>query len=205
MTLECDCNGREYTNAEHDITLRIPKGAVPDNRRIHFEFGVALYGPFIFPHNTQPISPILWLCILEEDVVLKQPFQVILPHFLAEDKLCYHQAGFAKASHNDVTFQDNGQMCYSFLPCGIKPQFVFSGCRGYGILSLNHCCFYCIHANQSRELAMDAGYCLVRIEATPMPYRNVIIFSAIYFLDSCLKVQSITCMDEIYNVLHSLL
>ena len=26
--LECDSNGQEYTNVEHDITIRIPKGAV---------------------------------------------------------------------------------------------------------------------------------------------------------------------------------
>lgn len=26
--LECDFNGQEYTNVDHDITLRIPNGAV---------------------------------------------------------------------------------------------------------------------------------------------------------------------------------
>ena len=88
----------------------------------------------------------------------------------------YCKAGFAKASHNNFTFQNSGQMCYSFLPCHIKPQFTSSGCRDYGIVSLNHCCFYCILAKQTQELAMDAGYCLVRIEASLAPYRNEIIF-----------------------------
>ena len=153
---------------------------------------MAMYGPFNFPKYTQPISPILWLCILEEDVELKKPFQITLPHFLTgltEERLFYHEAGFAKASHNNFTFQNSGQMYYSFLPCHIKPQFTSSGCRDYGIVSLNHCCFYCILAKQTQELAMDAGYCLVRIEASLTPYRNEIIFSTIYFLDTCLKVS----------------
>ena len=75
--LECDCNGHEYTNVEHDITLRIPEGAVAKGEKVHFEMGVTMYGSFIFPENTQPISPILWLCLLEEDTELKKPFQII--------------------------------------------------------------------------------------------------------------------------------
>ena len=193
--LECDCNGLEYTNTEHSIILRVPKGAVPDNKKIHFEIGVTMYGPFDFPQTTQPISPILWLCILEEDIELKKPFQIVLPHFLTgltQNRLLnYHQAGFAKASHNSFSFQDSGQMCYSFVPCGIQPQFISHENKDYGVLSLNHCCFYCILAKQTRELAMEAGYCLVRIGTSPTLEGkfNVIFFFAIYFLDTCLRVS----------------
>ena len=35
--LEVDCAGREYTNVDHDITLRIPEGAVAEGEKIHFE------------------------------------------------------------------------------------------------------------------------------------------------------------------------
>ena len=81
--LECNCNGREYTNVGYNITLRIwPEGAVAEGEKVHFEVGVATYGPFIFPENTQPIPPILWLCLLEQDVELKKLFQVVLPHYL---------------------------------------------------------------------------------------------------------------------------
>ena len=77
--LEVDSAGREYTNVDHDFTLRIPEGAVAEGEKVHLEVGVAMYGPFTFPDNTQPISPILWLCILEEDIELKKSFQVVLP------------------------------------------------------------------------------------------------------------------------------
>ena len=191
--LECDCNGREYTNMDHDITLRIPEGAVAEGEKVHFEVGVAMYGPFIFPKNTQPISPILWLCLLEEDVELKKPFQVILPHYLtglSKERIEHHQVGFAKAKHNDYTFVDN-QMSYKFQNSITDPQILHasSGYRNYGVLVSKHCCFYCLQAKETRELAMDAGYCLVRIESSLIPQRNEIYFSAIFFLDTCLRVS----------------
>ena len=191
--LECDCNGREYTNVDHDITLRIPEGAVAEGEKVHFEVGMAMYGPFIFPENTQPISPILWLCLLEEDAQLKKPFQIILPHYLtglSKERIQHHQVGFAKVNHNDYTFVDN-QMSYKFQNSITDPQILHasSGYRNYGVLVSKHCCFYCLQAKETRELAMDAGYCLVRIESSLSPQRNEIYFSAIFFLDTCLRVS----------------
>ena len=191
--LECDCNGQEYTNMDHDITLRIPEGAVPEGEKVHFEVGVAMYGPFIFPENTQPISPILWLCLLEEDVQLKKPFHIILPHYLtglSKERIEHHQVGFAKANHSNYTFVDN-QLSYKFQSYVTEPGIlhVSSGYRNYGVLVSKHCCFYCLQANQTRELAMDAGYCLVRIESSLSPQRNEIHYSTIFFLDTCLRVS----------------
>ena len=189
--LECDCSGREYTNVDHDITLRIPKGAVAEGEKVHFEVGVAMYGPFIFPENTQPISPILWLCLLEEDAQLKKPFQVILPHYLtglSKERIQYHQVGFAKANHSGYTFEDN-QMRYEFQHCDAKPLLPASGYRNYGVLISKHCCFYCLEAKLTPELAMDAGYCLVRIESCISPQKYEFYFAGIYFLETCLRVS----------------
>ena len=189
--LEVDCNGQEYTNVDHDITLRIPEGAVAEGEKIHFEVGVAMYGPFIFPENAQPVSPILWLCLLEEDTELKKPFQVILPHYLtglSKERIEYHQVRFAKANHSNYTYVGN-QMSYKFQTCDANPLFASSGYKSYGILTSKHCCFYCLEAKVSSELAMDAGYCLVRIESCITPQRNEIVFSPIYFLDTCYSVR----------------
>ena len=117
--LKCDCNGWEYTIQEHDITLRIPEGAVSKGEEIHFEIGVAMHGPFTFPENMRPVSPVIWLCILEEGVDLKKPFQLILPHFLtglSKERLQFHQIRFAKANHKDLSLRDNQQM-YRFNSC----------------------------------------------------------------------------------------
>ena len=199
--LECDCNGREYTNIDHDITLRIPKGAVPEGKKVHFEVGVAMYGPFIFPENTQPISPILWLCLLEEDVELKKPFQVIVPHYLtglSKERIEHHEVEFSKANHNDYTFIDN-QISYVFQHCGSKPPLATSSYRNYGVLISKHCCFYCLLASKTPELATDAGYCLVRIESCISPQRNEFNFAGIYFLETCLRVSKLNADYSINN------
>ena len=191
--LECDHHGKEYTVEDHDITIRIPIGAIPKEKKIHLEVAVAMYGPFKFVGNVQPISPILWLC-LEENSILSKPLQVILPHFLiglanCKKKAQYHQVSFAKADHNNHFFQGD-QMIYLFQSCDSEPYFASSGSKSYGVLLTNHCCFYCLQANQTRDLAIDAGYCLVRIESSTssMQKRSEIYFTAVYFLHTCLKV-----------------
>ena len=189
--LECDYNGLEYTIEDHDITLKISTGAVAKGERVHIEIGVALYGPFTFPEKTQPISPIVWLCI-QEDVELKKPFQLILPHFLiglSKETLHHHQIKFSKASHKYLL--ENGQMIYKFQNCDTKPLLASCGNKSYGMMKSTHCCFYCIQANQTLEVARDAGYCLARIENSLFSHqlRNEVYFTAVYFLRSCLKVR----------------
>ena len=87
--LECD---QEYTIQNHDITLRIPEGAVPLGKKIQLEAAVAMYGPFKFEKEPELISPTLWLCF-KEGVTLNKPIHVILPHFLTGltyEKAQYH-------------------------------------------------------------------------------------------------------------------
>ena len=185
----CNSKAQSYTIDGHDITIRIPEGAVAEEETVHFEIGVAMYGPFNLPQNTQPISPFIWVCLLEKDVELKKPFQLIVPHFLTqlpEERLVYHDVRFAKAHHDQLSLENKSD--YTFCDCDAKPLFTSVGYRSYGVLITNHFCFYCLEANQTAELAVDAGYGLVRIETPLSPNSNVVHFSAIYLLDTCLKV-----------------
>ena len=186
--LECDHHSREYTIQDHDITLRIPEGAVPTVKKIRFEIAMAMYGPFKFEEDTQPISPIIWLCF-DEGVTLNKPFQVILPHFLTGltyEKAQYHQIVFTKASHSKYSIED-GEIKY----CDSEPYFASSGGRNFGVLVTNHTCFYCLQANKTPELAMDAGYCLAWIEYLNQRHMEV-TFTAVYCLRTCLKVRNHT-------------
>ena len=194
--LECGYNGMEYVIEDHDITLRIPEGAVAKGEKIHFEIAVTMYGPFNFSVNTQPISPIVWLCLLEEYAELKKLFVLIVPHFLTElttERLHYHQVRFAKAKHSSYTLRDD-QIRYNFNSCETPALFASNGCKSYGILKSNHCCFYCLVAEKTEKLATDAGYCLARIESSLSQCHNNIImksevyFVATFFLNTCIKV-----------------
>ena len=190
MLLECNSDGLEYTDDIHDITFRVPKGAVTDGQVVHFEIAIAMYGPFRFPENTQPISPIVWLCLLEKDIKLLKPFHVIIPHYLTgitEDKYQYHQVCFVKADHNDYVFE-NDQMIYRFYHYDAKPQFASYGGKQFGVLVSKHCCYYCIQANCTPALGKDSEFFLTRIEYCPGPQTNEIYFLATYALSLCLKV-----------------
>ncbi|MCG8626088.1 MAG: hypothetical protein MJE68_29335, partial [Proteobacteria bacterium] len=107
--LEVDCAGQEHTNVDHDITLRIPEGAVAEGEKIHLEVGVAMYGPFTFPENTQPISPILWLHKLDESIKLNKPLELVLPHCYAGSVTSPDQISFAVAFSNDISKDSNDE------------------------------------------------------------------------------------------------
>jgi hypothetical protein len=46
--ITCDSRGGEYWNPDHDITIRIPPGAIPPGMAVQIEVAVILYGPFQF-------------------------------------------------------------------------------------------------------------------------------------------------------------
>ena len=190
--LECDFSGQELHIKDHDITLRIPEGAVTGGKKIYLEVGITMYGPFYFPENTQPISPILWLCSLNGDFAVNKPIQIKLPHIftgLCTEKLQDHGVGFMKAHHLDKIIQ-HGQIHYKFQKSEDSREFISSDieCKSFGVLATKHCCFYCIKADKSPMMARDATYCLVRIEnSSPPDYE--IHFATTYFLETCLQVK----------------
>ena len=75
-----------------------------------------MYGPFIYQWDSQPISPILWLCPLDGDFAVNKPIQIKLPHFLtglSTEKLQDHGVGFTKANHVNKIDQ-HSQISYKF-------------------------------------------------------------------------------------------
>ena len=198
--LKCDSSGREFSNSDHDITLRIPEGAIPDGITVHIEAGVALHGPFQFPPGTRPISPIVWLCI-QENIPFQKPIEVILPHFL------HHwmdlQLGFLKADHTTHT-TDNGEKEYMFQPVNDPVEFHSENGRGFGVLSTKHFCSLCIQANITRDqLPSKAQYCLTEVIPYPwpsMPVNVPIHFCVTFFLKTCFQVSNyMQCITtEIY-------
>ena len=190
LSFECDSSGREHKFEDHKITLRIPEGAVPIGEKVQLESGVTMYGPFNFPEDTQPISPILWLNVVAGDRTMRIPFQLILPHFLtslSRERLRHHQIELAKANDDNYTYE-NGQMRYKFVRCDIQPHISSNGTISCEGLNLSRC-FYCLQAKQTPELIRDADYYLVRIENCLSPQRNEVYFTAIYFLKTCVEVR----------------
>ena len=193
--LMCDSFGCEYWNPKHDIKLKIPDGAIPPGLIVHIEIAVALYGPFLFSERCFPISPILWLCF-QEDIVLRKPFEVTLPHIitdLCEEDIEHHSINFAKANHTQHSTDKLGVNHYVFTQVDTPFVNVRDGNQSYGILSADHCCFYCIKSNHtfSPTLALKAGYCFWCIER-PLSItrsRDTVLLCATFFLKTCITVN----------------
>ena len=207
--LVCDYHGHELIIGEHDITIKVPEGAVTTGKRVYLEVGVTMFGPFNFTNNSQPISPILWLCFIPSvndvtdrlSLVLKKPIEVTLPHILTgltSSQLQDHHVSFSKANH----FNNNPEYIpilyeyefdisydYDFQPVEGNSTVTFTSSenKSYGTLETFHCCFLCMEAQMSPKLVTDTSYCLVRMESS-VPPRSEIHFAVTYFLKTCLKV-----------------
>ena len=185
---ECNHDGFSYANKHHGIEVIIPKGAISKGDKVHFEISLTLYGRFHFPNNTQPISPILWICSLERNVRLNEKFKIVLPHFLTglsenNDEL---QVCFAKANHNDFIIH-NDEIYYRFESCveELKLSTDSEG-YGYGAIQTTHCCFYCLQAKQSPQLKAKTTFCLARI-IKPLDFNHEVHFVAVYFIKRCME------------------
>ena len=198
--LECDYRGCSHKLIDHDITLRVPNGAISNGKIVHIEVAVALYGPFEFCENQRPISPILWICP-QEDIEFQKPIEIILPHILTDvTHKDVHRFGITctKANHEDYSTDGNGNKKYKFQPCEVELLFAQDGMVPVGVLKTKHFCFICITAIKdhklSHELALKMGYCLTCVEYTAsnarLPQKDVICFCMSFLLKSCLKVSS---------------
>ena len=198
QVLECDSNGHKHVSTDHDITITIPKGAIAEGKMVHLEFGVTMYGPFNFPDNTRPISPIIWLCFMEEDVKIKQPFEIELPHIhkgLNNDNIKQYQVGFLKADHTGEMDMDK-QKKFQFQRTGKHDIATFRSTRqqNYGVLQTNHCCYLCIGELDNMDVLANTDYCLARFTTKYSPLQQSTVvryefqFFATFDLPTCRKV-----------------
>lgn len=183
--IRCTSNGGVYYNAVHDITVRIPEGAISKGASVTIEIGIALYGPFQFPEGTKPVSPIVWLCVQQgEHYQFLKSVEIVLPHYLhvttADDASILH---FLKAGHH---VNENKQ--YQFQVAHGKA--CFSTQKTYGTLSTGHFCFLCISSRTvSQERTAKAKFCLISVIPDPITEPSwTIYFCVCYFLQTCMEV-----------------
>lgn len=174
----------------NEVSVTIPPGAIPTKTTARVELGVALYGPFVFPDDYQPVSPIIWLCT--RGVQLLLPITITLPHVITDvDKVAL---SFAKADHHKCTYDVvTGQDVYNFKQLLDYESKKFTNPSmedcGYGVLRVNHCCLYCSIAKISPVLARSKGYCLTTLIKAQSPSTYRIIHVCTYFLKECFRVS----------------
>ena len=187
--------GKTFTCLDHDITIKVPPGAIHGRDQVEIEVGVLLHGPFVFPDGIKPISPILWICAKPE-IKFQKSLKITLPHVLSsltEKESKTYGVIFLKADHRAFFLkQGSSSKYFQFNFFADDTRSVFSS--NQGTISTDHFCFLCIGAESSRQLYQRASYCITRIEPKPWPAQNpetTIYFCISYFLTTCIKVSNI--------------
>ena len=181
---QCGSNGGVYTKEDHRVYLEVPQGAVPTGQPpVTIEMGVVCEGPFEFPQNVKPVSPVIWFCT--NDFEFTDKLKITLPHFIGSKDEDQHLA-FFKASHIPETAGGT----FSFKAIPDADSVVFGPCQG--TLCTTHSCFLCICHNVSERITASANYCL--FSAVPLPrhiedHNFYVHFCVSYFLPTCIEVR----------------
>ena len=188
--LECDHKGFKYIIDGHDITVDIPAGAVSEGKTIEFEVGVAVNGPFKFPENVRPISPIIWIDIrfLDDNAMneFKKPFQMTIPHCLSELTKNGHQICLVKAEYDTVGERAKPQ--YTFIQCQNFANFLVE--ENYGVMQTNRTNgMFSITVAVFKNSESNLSYCLAQVNLPPSPPTYGFYFYAILDLASHKRVS----------------
>ncbi len=186
--IQCTSSGAAVHSEDHDIHINIPEGAIPPGETLSIEVGVALFGPFVFPEGTVPVSPIVWLCVTSADQQNYQflkPVEITLPHCLdpSSGSSSSHHLRFLKANH---TFSGEGDGFYSMLPT--DGTAVFHHDEALGTLYTDHFCSFCIAERITEDEATAANFCMIMARPKrPQPPYNI-YFGVMFYLATCIKV-----------------
>ena len=185
--------GAEYSCEEYGVRVKVPEGALPTSMHSTLEVGIASHGPFEFPPGMIPISPILWICMPHESLLLR-PVEITLPHCLtdlSENDPVKDDIGFLKANHHkDYTTNTSGKRVYQFREA--EGDVTFPDPKS-GRLYTKHFCFECLKVNVTQETTRKRGYCLIYGIPKPWPSVSAVIdinFGITHYLQTCFEVSS---------------
>ena len=151
---------------------------------MYLEVGVAMNGPYNFPENVYPISPILWLNLIDKDTSIEKSIQISLPHCLAKTLNSKEHVYFFRTSIEDVGangLYGNFTLCESGTDLHEKFGVIESSCYS-GI--------FCIaQLKSSISDGTDTEYCLAQVNLLPLPPLHEFHFFALYNLATHMRVR----------------
>ena len=184
--------GVQYSNQNLGVLIDIPKGTVSKGSLLNLEVGVSLNGPFQFPPELKPISPILMLCP-QEDIQLQKAMTITLPHVLHE--ATNNDIEAMKADHSSLFSSSGGSGRCKFVEltreeCEVKLHSKDNEGYAYATFELFHFCFVSLRARSTRKDASKRGYCICPV----FPLRHLsnntstYHFCVTYFMKPCIEV-----------------
>ena len=163
-----DCNSevRSYYNEENDFRLVIPEGAIPVGDSITIDIGVALFGPFQYPPNIRPVSPVFWVSVRgHQNYRFLKPLRVTIEH-------CLNLSGCDDAEIVDVGLQfmkacpaPNTSGKYVFLSAAEDQDFLTQSFHGS---LMDRFTAVCICASATPDTVRQTAYQLSVVHPTPV-------------------------------------
>ena len=183
-----DYTGGLYHLENHGFSLFAPRGAIKKNSTLMVKIAVALHGPFHFPQQVRPVSPVFLLCSQTQDR-LHKPVSVSLPHFIelsgcTEPERKRLGLRFMKAGHFPCSSTPVSCAYYSFQQA--EGRAVFQS--GSGVLTTKHLCYLCICATDCEETSQRTNHCMI-----PVVPRLITLTS--WKLHYCITFQLKTCIE----------
>ena len=189
----CSHKGRVFYDDSNGFGLEIPEGAIPQEKIITIDIGVALHGPFGIPDSA---SAVFWVCARESEFShFLKPVTITIPHCLAvESSETIKSLGvtFLKGGH-DIT----SQHVYQFQKVKAS-EMLFQPHKANGALKTTHFCCQCIAANLSPKLDKHTMFCIfpeVPRTVDPSNAEHCTFFIS-FFLRTCIETvrKQIKCM-----------
>ena len=180
-TLQLDENGCTHTNDRHGFSITFPPGCLVPNQTITLTIGVMINGPFQFPGDVTPVSPLLWVCGDTGDVTFLKDVRVVLPHCL------------------DIDEKDNRGIEMLFMTAytnhfSKKGMYIFESIGKANILDghkaallTRRFCSICLAAETSDPLKEQTLYCITVFKNKA---NSKIVFAVTYLLEACIQVNS---------------
>ena len=115
---------------------------------------MALYGPFRYPEDLRPVSPVFWVCVRDQkDFEFLKPVEITIPHCLnLENREDIESLGLTilKGDH-----EMSLQQMYELQKQG---DSVFEPLKKYGTLKTTHFCSQCICSDINKEYIRKAVF-----------------------------------------------
>ena len=181
--IKCDGEGGEYKHAIHGVSFCIPPGAVKEGSIATLTFGVVTVGPFKYPENTIPVSPVLWIQAEFSDgqAGFTKAIKIRLPHAVAGGDGVKHLTFVCCRKLLDTVVFEKAHKKSVIGPS--------EGVLQSKLSKMNY--FFCIGSKIFRGLITNAQYCVIKVTPVKLNPRNIwrIYFFVTYALPTCIAVS----------------
>ncbi|XP_065894736.1 uncharacterized protein [Dysidea avara] len=121
-----------FYSFNHEVTVTVPPGAIPNGRQAELKFAATLTPPVKLAQSVTQVSAIFWLCM---DVELKKPIKLCMPHSVCVETMEHaRNLYFAKIAHSSLS-----EGCMNIIDGG-----EFKDGESFGVIEIDHFCYYCI-------------------------------------------------------------